>query len=159
MVFPDTNKRVYRNTRWSSEHTAGRLSCVVPAGLSSRCCSIICSMKFSRTYEVRFSEADRRGCVTPVALYNYLQETAVYHGESPHETRITLSEKGLAWVLTRIFIQFIRYPKQYDEVLVTTWASNLSGLYAVREWTVEDPNGESHTRSARVVVPAGRIVR
>lgn len=25
--------------------------------------------------------------------------------------------------------------------------------------TVEDPNGESHTRSARVVVPAGRIVR
>ena len=104
-------------------------------------------MKFSRTYEVRFSEADRRGCITPVALYNYLQETAVYHGESPRKSGIALSEKGLAWVLTRILIKFIRYPKHYDEVLVTTWASNLSGLYAVREWTAEDHKGDIYARA------------
>ena len=111
-------------------------------------------MKFSRTYEVRFSEADRRHCITPVALYNYLQETAVNHGESAHKSRYELHDRGFAWIINRILIQFIRYPKRYDSVTVTTWASTLTGLYAVREWTAEDQDGNicAHATSRWVLL-------
>lgn len=104
-------------------------------------------MKFSQSYEIRFSEADHQDRLTPVSMYNLMQETAIRHSESVHRTADTLRELGYAWMLNRVLIAFGRYPQRRDGATVTTWAHTLSGLYAVREWTVSDSHGNPCARA------------
>ena len=103
-------------------------------------------MKHTESFKVRFSESDHRAQVTPVALYDYFQETAIAHGDAVGMTPQALTERGLAWVLTRIHIQFLRFPSRREAVTVETWGSNLRGLYAVREWRARGENGDIAAR-------------
>ncbi len=103
-------------------------------------------MKHTETFKVRFSESDHRARVTPVALYDYFQEAAIAHGDAVGMTPQALAERGFAWVLTRIHIQFLRFPSRREIVNVETWGSNLRGLYAVREWIAGGESGDIAAR-------------
>ena len=120
-------------------------------------------MKFSKTYEVRFTETDRRERLTPITLYNYLQETAIEHGESAHITSEGLAAQNYAWMLNRIHLQFSDFPARKDTVTVATWASNLRGLYAIREWIMTDGRGRCCARATSrwiiIDTKKGRAVR
>ena len=98
-------------------------------------------MRHKEPFRVRFSEADRRGFLTPVSLYNYFQETAIAHGECAGISPDGLNERGYAWILNRIVIEVSAYPKQGDRLMVETWGSSLRGLYAIREWRARDEKG------------------
>ncbi len=98
-------------------------------------------MKFSKTFEIRFVESDHEAKITPIALFNLLQETAVQHSVSLGLGGEGLAARGLAWMLNKAHIEFLHYPKTHEEVTVTTWGYNLRGLFAIREWTVLDASG------------------
>lgn len=98
-------------------------------------------MKFAESFRIRFTESDRHACATPVALFNLLQETAIAHSASAGRGSQMLVERGLAWMMNRAHVQFVRYPATDAEVTVTTWAHCLTGLYAIREWIVADAAG------------------
>ena len=104
-------------------------------------------MKFTRTFDVRFTETDRKSRLTAIALYNYLQETAVDHSDSVKVAPEDLETWKYAWILNRIRIEVNRFPRHREKVAVTTWASSLRGLYAIREWTMVDGRGEVAARS------------
>lgn len=104
-------------------------------------------MIFERTYDVRFSETDRHECATPMAIYNYLQDAAIGHGEAVGVTPASLDTRGYAWILNRIRVDFVEYPSRSVAVAVKTWGSNLSGLYAVREWTATGNSGAVFARA------------
>lgn len=104
-------------------------------------------MKHAERFQVRFTETDSRGRVTPVALYNYLQEAAIAHGESAGITPDKLAARRYAWILHRVLLTIDRYPRRQETVTVETWGSNLRGLYAVREWTVADEAGNIVARA------------
>lgn len=98
-------------------------------------------MKFAETFRIRFTESDRHGRATPVAVFNLLQETAIAHSASVGRGTDRLVARGLAWMMNRAHVQFLRYPAIDAEVTVTTWAQCLTGLFAIREWTVIDAEG------------------
>ena len=100
-------------------------------------------MKFRKSFEVRFSEADRRSVLTPIALFNYLQEAAIGHGDAVGMDGETLEEMGYVWMLNRLHIRVEHYPRRRETVHVETWGSTLTGLYAVREWNVTDDTGQT----------------
>ena len=104
-------------------------------------------MKFTRTFDVRFTETDRKSRLTAIALYNYLQDTAVDHSDSVKVAPADLETWKYAWILNRIRIDVNRFPRHRENVAVTTWASSLRGLYAIREWTMADGRGEVAARS------------
>ncbi len=39
-------------------------------------------MKHRESFDIRFYETDRSSRLTPIALFNYLQETAIGHGDA-----------------------------------------------------------------------------
>ena len=99
-------------------------------------------MKFRKSFEVRFSEADRRSLLTPIALFNYLQEAAIGHGDAVGLEGESLAEMGYMWMLNRIHFRINQYPSRRDTVHVETWGSTLTGLYAVREWNLTGDDGQ-----------------
>lgn len=109
-------------------------------------------MKHSEKYEVRFYEADRASRLTPVSLFNYLQETAIRHGDAVGMDGPALQTLGYMWMMNRLRIEMLRYPLRRDEIQVETWGSCLHGLFAVREWRVTDAAG------AVVALATGRWV-
>lgn len=98
-------------------------------------------MKFAENFRIRFSESDRHARATPVALFNLLQETAIAHSASVGRGSDQLEQRGLAWMMNRAHVQFDRYPATDADVTVTTWAHCLTGLFAIREWTITDGSG------------------
>jgi len=99
-------------------------------------------MKHSERFEVRFYEADRASRLTPVSLFNYLQETAIRHGDAVGMDGPALQKLGYMWMMNRLRLEVRRYPLRREEVRVETWGSCLHGLFAVREWRVTDAQGE-----------------
>ncbi len=99
-------------------------------------------MKHAEKFEVRFYEADRASRLTPVSLFNYLQETAIRHGDAVGMDGRALEKLGYMWMMNRLRLEILRYPLRREEVQVETWGSCLHGLFAVREWRVTDAAGE-----------------
>lgn len=98
-------------------------------------------MIFERRYAPRFTDTDQHGRVSPVTIYNYMQDAAIGHGEDVGVSPLSLRDRGFAWILSRIRIEFLAYPARTDEIIVRTWGSNMKGLYAVREWRLTDGQG------------------
>ncbi len=109
-------------------------------------------MKFAETFRIRFTESDRHGRATPVALFNLLQETAIGHSASAGRSGDVLRERGLAWMMNRAHMRFPRYPTTDSEVTVTTWAHRLTGLYAIREWSISDREGVCMLATGRWII-------
>lgn len=101
-------------------------------------------MKYRQSFEVRFCEVDRHSRLTPIALFNYLQEGAIGHGDAVGmPDGEGLAGMGYAWMMNRLHIQIDRYARRRETVHVETWCSMLSGLFAIREWNVTDESGVS----------------
>lgn len=100
-------------------------------------------MKHRQSFDIRFYEADRASRLTPVALFNYLQEAAIGHGDATGLDGKALAELGYAWMMNRLHLRIERYPTRREVVQVETWGSNLKGLYAIREWQVTDTDGRT----------------
>lgn len=104
-------------------------------------------MKHSQSFEIRFCEVDRNSRLTPIALFNFLQEVAIGHGDAVGMDGETLGRMGYAWMMNRVHMQIDRYPVRLETVHVQTWAFTLVGLYAIREWKVTDAAGECIARA------------
>jgi len=97
---------------------------------------------YEECFTVRFNDADRLSRATPMAIYSYLQETAVLHSENRGLASAELRERNYAWVLNRIHMRIDRYPRWQETVTIRTWGNTLTGLYAIREFEILDENGE-----------------
>lgn len=95
-------------------------------------------MKHRQTFEIRFYEADRASRLTPVALFNYMQEAAIDHGDAAGMDGNMLADLGYAWMMNRLHLRIERYPTRRERIQIETWGSNLKGLYAIREWRATD---------------------
>ncbi len=104
-------------------------------------------MPFQHTYEIRYFDSGRTGRVTPVALYSYLQETALRHCDHAGLTTPRLFEMGYTWMLNRVHMRVERYPAYKESVRVETWPVNISGMYSMREFLVHDPSNALFARA------------
>jgi acyl-ACP thioesterase len=57
-----------------------------------------------------------------------------------------LYDKGYGWMLHHLIVETDELPPINTGLSVTTWAHNLKGLYAVREWLVHDGEGKVRAR-------------
>lgn len=93
---------------------------------------------FRHACDVRFHDTERTLRLTPFALYGHLQESAIRHSSVAGYSAELLVDRGWAWVQNRVHLQIDRYPAWQEQLVIETWAFNLSGLYAVREFRVRD---------------------
>ena len=104
-------------------------------------------MRHENDFTIRFFETDHTGGITPVALFNYMQEIAIQHGDAVGLTPAVLHERGYVWMLNRIHLEIDRLPGRGEHLRIKTWASLMRGMYAVREWAVAGADGTPLARA------------
>jgi medium-chain acyl-[acyl-carrier-protein] hydrolase len=109
-------------------------------------------MKLQARFDVRFYETDRAARLTPVALFNYLQEAAIRHGDAVGLNGPELERQGYVWMMNRLHFAIERNPTRREVITVETWGSRFKGMFATREWRVTDEAGGT------VAVASGRWV-
>jgi medium-chain acyl-[acyl-carrier-protein] hydrolase len=93
---------------------------------------------WTEPYRVRAYELDPTGHVSPVALCNYVQETAGSHADKLGWSVEQLLRRGLTWVLARLHLVVWRYPGWREALALTTWPSGALRAFALREFHFAD---------------------
>lgn len=91
---------------------------------------------YEDAYRVRVYEADNAGRITPISLFNYLQETAGEAARSLGRGHTELRARALAWFLNRFHLCITRYPRIGETVRVRTWPFKMERHASIREFEV-----------------------
>lgn len=96
---------------------------------------------YRKEYTVHTYETDARGLARPVALLNFLQDSAGDHAGRLGLSVIDLFKRNMTWVLSRYHVLIHRYPALGERVEVMTWPSGKHGYFAIRDFEVSDGSG------------------
>ena len=106
-------------------------------------------MYYSHSYQTRWHDTDADRHVRPSQMLVYMQETANYHmqsvGQSLDDVR---DQNGLAFILTRLTVNFHRPLLAHENINVRTWIGEGKGLNFPRCFSVERENGEIAAQGA-----------
>lgn len=96
-------------------------------------------------FKVRSYECGANGEATLPAICNYLQEAASLHAEELGFSKSDFDAAGgnISWVLTRLAVKVVRYPKWEEEVSVETFPRGGRKIVAWRDFIVRDSAGET----------------
>ena len=83
---------------------------------------------------VRFSEADHTELLTLPGLVNYFQDCSTFQSEDIGYGVESLKKSGQAWILSAWQIVVNRYPKLGEHIRVSTWATDFTGLFGLRNF-------------------------
>ncbi len=83
---------------------------------------------------VRFAEVDREQAMTLPALLQLLQEAAIRHADMYGVGAQGLAERGTSWVLNRLAVEIVRYPRRDEALRVETWSTGVRGFRGYREF-------------------------
>lgn len=102
--------------------------------------------QFEKKFEVLSFQIDPFGNLRWSALGDLMQEVAWKHADS-RDFGQSLFEKGYMWVLSRMHIKVHRMPSWGDQITVKTAGRGIDKLFALREFFVEDAEGNTIAES------------
>ena len=100
----------------------------------------IINHNFEKSFIVRSYEVDENSSINLPVLCNYFQEAAGLHAQKLQFDIKDLHKKGLTWVLYKMNVEVIKYPKRWEKVTVQTWPSVGDGFKAFRDYKLVDEN-------------------
>lgn len=99
-------------------------------------------MKFEKTFRIRQYECGLDLKLTFSSLLNMMQDVAADHSVLLNVSFLDLIKNNLAWMLSRYHISVEQYPGYGETVIIKTWPSNMDGMFALREYTMENEAGD-----------------
>ena len=95
------------------------------------------------TFKVLPFEVDFREKLTLPHLTNYILNSAGYHSESlGFGIQKINKESNKSWVLSRLAIEMVQYPKNYDKIQVQTWVEGVMRTFSFRNFAFLSKEGE-----------------
>ena len=96
---------------------------------------------YKERFKIKASETDANQFIHIPAVGNYLQEAAWSHaidlGVSVYELIDKgLIDKGLTWVMFRLYLELYESVKHRDEVIIKTWPSGVNQKYVFRDFQI-----------------------
>ncbi len=101
---------------------------------------------------IRYSEIGEDGCLSLTGVINYLQDCSTFHSEDCGVGIHYLDQKHEAWMLSSWRILLHRYPEFGEEITVSTWPYGSKGIYAFRNYQMEDARGNCLAKADSVWV-------
>ncbi|MGN0159412.1 MAG: acyl-[acyl-carrier-protein] thioesterase [Brotaphodocola sp.] len=96
---------------------------------------------YSFKSRVRYSEVDHERKLTMTAIINYMQDCSTFHSEALGVGIDYLAPLHRAWFLSSWQIVIERYPMLGEEITVSTWPYAFKGIYGMRNFTIQDKEG------------------
>jgi medium-chain acyl-[acyl-carrier-protein] hydrolase len=98
--------------------------------------------KYQETLTIKSYQTNQYGNASIASLFNILMEAAWAHAQVMDWGYDHLKNRNLLWVLSRMYIQIEKYPVWQDRISLNTWSAGTDGIYAYREYVVENEIGE-----------------
>ncbi|NOU58965.1 acyl-[acyl-carrier-protein] thioesterase [Marinifilum caeruleilacunae] len=99
--------------------------------------------KFTQSFRIGSFDSDFKGRVKLTSICNYLQEIAGMHADALNWGIDKLMQQNLSWVLTRLKVKVLQYPKWTEEITVETWPTGIEGLFGNRDFRILDSQGNA----------------
>ena len=104
--------------------------------------------KYTEKTAIRSYQTNQFGKASIVSLFNMLIEAAWAHAQVMDWGYDSLKNNNLFWVLSRMYFQVERYPAWQDQITLNTWSAGTDGMYAYREYILEDQAGKILLRAS-----------
>ena len=108
-------------------------------------------------------DTDAAFCLKPAAFMDMAQEIAYWAAQALGFGYDDLQRHQTAWVLSRMHIRFGQLPKWRDPVVLKTWHKGADGLFFLRDFHLQTPEGGSLVRATSswlvMDVQSRRLVR
>ncbi len=98
-------------------------------------------------YEIRGFDCDLIGRVHPRTLCLLLQESATAHAAELGVGVDLLIDRGIAWVLSQLKVEILRWPTAGEAIVVETWPEAASGTRTDRRFRMRNEDGEDIGRA------------
>jgi len=98
--------------------------------------------KYQETLTIKSYQTNQYGKASIASLFNILMEAAWAHAQVMDWGYDHLKNNNLLWVLSRMYIQIEKYPDWQDRISLSTWSAGTDGIYAYREYIVENEQSE-----------------
>ena len=96
-----------------------------------------------QAFTVKSYETNHKGLFKPYAFLNHAQEIAGNHASELGFGYDSLNESGIAWVLSRIHVIYLRHPLWREELTLKTWHKGCDKLFGYRDYTLADQSGQT----------------
>lgn len=93
-------------------------------------------------YRVEPRDVDFTARASIMSLADYIMHVAGEDADCNGFGVRTLNERNASWVLTRMALETIRMPDEYEEIRITTWVSGVTRAMTTRNFEVFDAAGE-----------------
>jgi len=103
--------------------------------------------KMIETHILKSYQCDRYGFMRPIMLMNELQGLAGKHADMLGAGRDVCFSKGVAWVVTHMFIDIIEMPTAKEKLVYSTWPSVSGAVRSERDFEIRDENGNLKIRA------------
>ncbi len=118
---------------------------------------------FSENFTIRSYHTDLNRRLTIYKLCSFFQDIAGNHTIECGVGWETMQEQNVFWVLSRMKIHIVEFPEWRQKVKVSTWSNGSDGLFAYRNFLVEDESGKVFVKASSmwlmVNIETRRIVR
>lgn len=98
--------------------------------------------KFQEQLTIKSYQTNQYGQASISSIFNILIEAAWAHAQVMDWGYDNLKSNNLFWVLSRMYFQVEKYPAWQDQITLNTWSAGTDGMYAYREYILENEVGE-----------------
>jgi acyl-ACP thioesterase len=98
--------------------------------------------KYQEYLTIKSYQTNQYGQASISSLFNILIEAAWAHAQIMDWGYESLKNHNLLWVLSRMYFQVEKYPDWQDQITLNTWSAGTDGIYAYRQYMVENEKGE-----------------
>lgn len=96
---------------------------------------------YKKSAPVSFSQVDLHNEVSLSGIFQYFQDIAIEHADQYNTGTKIADELGETWVLNRIAIEVLQYPKYPDQLDFSTWSTGIKSFKGFRDLRIV-ANGE-----------------
>jgi len=104
--------------------------------------------KYQEQISIKSYHTNQYGQASISSLFNILIEAAWAHAQVMDWGYDSLKSNNLFWVLSRMYFQVEKYPAWQDQITLNTWSAGTDGIYAYREYILENEKGEVILRAS-----------
>ena len=98
--------------------------------------------KYQEQLTIKSYQTNQYGKASIASLFHIMLEAAWAHAQIMDWGYDDLKNHNLFWVLSRFYLQVEKYPVWQDQITLNTWSAGTDGMYAYREYILENSKGE-----------------
>ena len=98
--------------------------------------------KYVQKIDIQSYHTDQYGKASVCSLFHFMLEAAWAHAQVMDWGYDQLQSHNMFWVLSRMYVIIEKYPSWQDKITLNTWSAGTDGVYAYREFIIEDDNRE-----------------